>query len=62
MQNDTLTGGSPNGTSNPFLKGSAAFNVDTQAKLIRTDPDTARKLATAAGWHPDAIAAIGKRE
>ena len=62
LQNDTLTGGSPVAANNPFMKGSVSFDSDKQAQLIRTDPDTARRLATAAGWHPEAIAAIGKRE
>ena len=62
MQNDTLTGGSAGNTDNPFAKGTSGYNTDTIATLIRTDPDRARRLATAAGWHPEAIAAIGKRE
>lgn len=62
MQNDTLTGGSAGNSDNPFQKGSASYSTDTIANLIRTDPERARRLATAAGWHPEAIAAIGKRE
>ncbi|CAB5079612.1 hypothetical protein UFOVP143_53 [uncultured Caudovirales phage] len=61
MQNDTLTGGSAGNSDNPFQKGTPAYSTDSIANLIRTDPDRARTLATAAGWHPDAIAAIGKK-
>lgn len=62
MQNDALIGGTGGSLSNPFQKGSPTYNTDTIAKLIRTDPDRARRLATAAGWHPEAVAAIGKRD
>ena len=62
MQNDTLTGGSAGNTDNPFSKGTTGYNTETIATLIRTDPDRARRLATAAGWHPEAVAAIGKRD
>lgn len=62
MQNDTLTGGSAGNTDNPFAKGTTGYNTETIATLIRTDPDRARRLATAAGWHPEAVSAIGKRE
>lgn len=62
LQNDKLISGSTQSGGNPFAKGDPSFSVDKQAQLIRTDPDTARKYASAAGWHPEAIAAIGKRE
>lgn len=58
MQNDALLGGSGNVPANPFEKG-AGRNTDAIAELIRTDPDRARRLAAAAGWDKDAIAAIG---
>jgi hypothetical protein len=62
LQNDALIGGGGSGSAgNPFAKGDPSFSISTQADLIRTDPDKARKLATAAGWHADAIAAIGKK-
>jgi hypothetical protein len=61
MQNDSLTGGGSGGQGNPFKNGDPAYNVDKAAELIRTDPDRARTLATAAGWPAEAIAAIGKR-
>lgn len=61
LQNDALIGAGAQGGGNPFAKGDPSFSVNTQAELIRTDPDRARKLATAAGWHPEAIEKIGKR-
>ena len=61
LQNDSLIGGGTGNQGNPFAKGDPNFSISNQAELIRTDPDKARKLATAAGWHQDAINAIGKK-
>lgn len=61
LQNDKLIGAGEGNGANPFLKGDPSYSGSEQAHLIRTDPDRARKLATAAGWHPDAIAKIGER-
>jgi hypothetical protein len=61
MQNDALIGGNANAPANPFDKKAGTFDAAASANLIRTDPAKARLLATAAGWHPDAIAAIGKQ-
>lgn len=60
LQNDALIGGGQGGQGNPFAKGDARYSVDEQVRLIRTDPDTARKLASAAGWPKESIDAIGR--
>lgn len=41
------TGAGPEG--NPFKRGSAAFNMTEQAKMYKSDPDKARRLAAEAG-------------
>lgn len=61
LQNDKLIGTANGAGGNPFAKGDPDFSSSTQADLIRSDPDKARLLATAAGWHPEAIAAMGKK-
>lgn len=61
MQNDALIGGSAGNNANPFGSEQFKANPDVAANLIRTDPETARKLASAAGWPKEAIDAIGKK-
>lgn len=61
LQNDALIGGNTGNNANPFSNEQFSKNPDAAASLIRTDPETARKLATAAGWPKEAIDAIGKK-
>lgn len=61
LQNDALIGGTIGNNANPFTNEAMAKDPNAVADLIRTDPETARKLATAAGWPKEAIDAIGKK-